>query len=100
MSKITANTDVIRQCAQQIAQTNANMLNEVSTLETSVTSMNCACTSTAVDRAVGAMREMKNLYSIPLHDKITQFTNLLQSQVATGYEITETAITTLADAFN
>lgn len=100
MSQIKIDTGIIRQAADDMGQINERMLNAFDPLEQAVSGMNCVCCGTAIDRTVGALREMKNVYTIPLHDRFAQFVNLLQSQISAGYEMTENTVSSLADEFD
>ncbi|MBQ6040261.1 MAG: hypothetical protein K5705_01350 [Oscillospiraceae bacterium] len=97
--KIRIDTGAVRQGAQNIQRMNNEMRNRSAIMENAIARMDGTCDSAGVDRAVGALREMRATMMPQRHRAIERFVTFLNSQIASGYEAAETKNISLAAEF-
>ena len=99
MSTIKVNTDAVVSVAQDIRKINNDIRDLISPVESAMKALDKTWDGSAASNAISKFNALKSDYSDNRYNVIENFVNFLLQQVGEGYTQTESANTSLADAF-
>ena len=85
--------------ATSISNANKNIHTSFGTLETSIRTLDSAWDGSASEQAISAFAKIKNDFEDSRQKVMNNYVTFLNKQVGEGYTQTESANTSLADAF-
>ena len=96
---IQINTALVDQAAAAIANENDALKNAYAEIDSAVSSLRGAWSGSACDACCKKAEYIKTTYKNARHAVVADFIRFLNLQVSSGYEATEKAISSAADAF-
>lgn len=99
MSDLRVSTQAVINDATRINNINDDINRSFVTCRNSVNALSSSWTSTSSRTIIGKFFSAEQKFSAPRSQKVKDFTNFLTSQVAPGYEITETQNKNWAEEF-
>ena len=98
-SAMKVNTDAVVTVAKNIKRINDDIRNQFSDVESAIRRLDSSWDGSAATNAIGKFNSLKGAYCDNRYKVIENFVNFLLQQVGEGYTQTESANTSLADAF-
>lgn len=98
-NQIQVDTSKVVSAADTISELNQDIDREFEHLEKAIQRLNGRWNSSASHVVIGKFYSAKNNFKDSRFKVMQDYTNFLKQQVSDGYNVTETANTSLADAF-
>lgn len=96
---INVDTNAVRTTAKQISDTNRNISDDFSPVESAISDLRKNWSGNASSAVIGKFDKIKKDYCDDRFKVINDMTNFLRNQVGDGYEVTEATIVSAASAF-
>ena len=97
--QIRIDTDAVAQIATSIETLNGQLQEELTSSQTTIKNLANTWEGEAANATIGAFDEFSAKYFQSYYDVIDQYVKFLRNNIEAGYIRTETANTSLADAF-
>ncbi|WP_462410824.1 WXG100 family type VII secretion target [Neobacillus sp. Marseille-QA0830] len=98
-SRIAVDTGKVLEAANRLSQINNQIDDDFEKLETAIKHLSSEWHSNASEAVIGHFHQIKDTLKENRHKVMDQQVKFLKMQVSDGYNVTETNVTRLADAF-